>query len=85
MEHCQLARALVALALIMDDTMDWLKKTKLALQTLARQNNIIVNATQHCLDEAEMSIKHFMEHNVANAVALEKQHSQLVTLELWVK
>jgi hypothetical protein len=76
---------LVALALIMDDTMDRLKKTKLALQTLARHNNIIVDATQHHLNEAEMSIKWLTKHDVVNPMALEKQHSRLVALKLWVE
>ncbi len=58
--------ALVALASIIDDTMDWLKKTELALQTLVRHNKIIVNTTQHCPDKAETSIKRLIEHNVAN-------------------
>jgi hypothetical protein len=59
----------------MDDVMDWLKKTKFALQMLVRYNNIIVDATQHRLDKAERSIKRLIEHNVANMESLEKQHS----------
>jgi hypothetical protein len=35
----------VALTSIMEDTMDWLKKTKLALQTLVCHNDIILYAT----------------------------------------
>ncbi len=65
--------------------MDWLKKTKLALQTLARHNNIVVDATQPRLDKAEMFIKRLIEHNVVNAVALAKQHGKLVALKLWVE
>jgi hypothetical protein len=61
--------ALVASASIMEDTMDWLKKTKLALQMLALHNQIIVNATQHCLKEAETSIKRLIEHDVANWIS----------------
>jgi hypothetical protein len=75
----------VALASIMDDTMDRLKKTKLALQMLACHNYIIINATQHCLDEAKTSLKRLIKHDVANVAALEKQHGWLVALELWVK
>jgi hypothetical protein len=77
--------ALVALESIMDDTMGRLKKTKLALQTLAHHNNIIVNATQHCLNKVETSINQLIEHDVANTAALEKQHGQLMALELWVE
>jgi hypothetical protein len=77
--------ALVALALIMDDTMDWLKKAKLALQTLACHNDIIVDATQHHLNEAEPSIWWLIEHDVANALALKTQYGQLVALKLWVE
>ncbi len=76
--------ALVASALIMDDTMNQLKKAKLALQMLARHNNIINDATQRRLNEAEASIW-LIEHDVANALALETQHGQLVTLEFRVK
>ncbi len=75
----------VASASIMDDTIDWLTKTELALQTLARHNDIIGKATQHHLDEAETSIKWLIEHNVANVVALEKKHGRLVALKLWVE
>jgi hypothetical protein len=76
---------LVTLASIMDDTMDWLKKTKLALEILARHNNIILDATQRHLDKGEMPIKQLIKHNVANTAALEKQHGWLVALKLWVK
>jgi hypothetical protein len=54
---------------------------------LARHNNIIINSTQHHLNKVETSIKikRPIKHNVANAVALEKQHGQLVALELGVE
>jgi hypothetical protein len=57
----------------------------LALKTLAHHNDSIIEATQRHLDEAETSIKRLIEHNVAKAAALEKQHGQLVALKLWVK
>jgi hypothetical protein len=69
----------------MDDKMNRFKKTILALQTLACHNDIIVDAIQRCLNKAETSIKRLIEHNVANAVALEKQHSWLVAFKLQVK
>ncbi len=65
--------------------MNQFKKTILALQTLARHNYIIVDAPQCRLNEAETSIKQLIEHNVANAAALEKQHGRLVAFKLWVK
>jgi hypothetical protein len=81
----RLQAALVASASIMDDTLDWLWKTKLVLQTLACYNDIIVNATQCHLNEAETSIKRLIKHNSANAATLEKQHGRLVALVLRVK
>ncbi len=75
----------VVLASIMEDMMDRLTKTILSLQTLAHHSDIIVEATEHCLDEAVTSIKRLIEHGVANAAALEKRHGQLVALELRVE
>jgi hypothetical protein len=40
----------------MEDMMDRLTKTKSALQTLARHNNIIIEATQCCLDESDIDL-----------------------------
>jgi hypothetical protein len=48
--EASLHAALVALALIMNDTMDWPKKTKLGLHTLGRHNDIIVDASQRRLE-----------------------------------
>jgi hypothetical protein len=74
----------VALASIMDDTLRRLEKAELALQMLAHHNDIIANATQCCLDEAELSTWWLIDHEVANASAIEMQHGRMVALELCV-
>ncbi len=76
--------ALMALAPIMNDTLQQLEKTKLALQMLARHNDIIVDAIQHCHDEAELSIRRLIDHDVANMSAIKIQHGWLVALKLSV-
>jgi hypothetical protein len=77
--------ALMASALNMDDTMNWLKKTELALPMLVHHKDIIVDAPQCCLDDAEASIQWLIEHNVAKAAALKMQHCRLVALKLRIE
>jgi hypothetical protein len=74
--------ALVASASILDNTLWQLNKAKLALQKLVHHNDIIINATQHCLDEAERSNQQLSNPDIANASAIKMQHGRLVALEL---
>jgi hypothetical protein len=64
-----------------DNTLRQLEKAKLALQTLARHNGIIVDATQHLFNESESSIRWLIDRGIANTLAIEMQHRQLVALE----